>query len=145
MVGIGLVKKIYHQTIFMTYMINNLRIIYKDYTIFHFTYYRYSISKNLKVNIFKEKKVKNLFLNVKKILQQIMIMLLFFLIGNIIFFRHLKSDNDQSNISVKLFQMFIGVLFHLVAIMHIQILNIFLILKRINRVINFVFFRIILL
>ena len=64
MVGVGLVKKIYHQTIFMTYMINNLRIIYKDYTKFHFTYYRYSVSKNLRVNIFKEKKVKNLFLNV---------------------------------------------------------------------------------
>ena len=68
MVGVGLVKNNYHQTIFMTYMINNLRIIYKDYTIFHFTYYRYSISKNLRVNIFKEKKVMLLIFNVKKIL-----------------------------------------------------------------------------
>ena len=143
MVGVGLVKNNYHQIIFLIYIINNLRIIYKDYTIFHFTYYRYSIRYKFHVNIFKEKKFKSLILNVKKILLQIMIMLLFFL--NIIFFRYLKSDNDQSNISVKLFQMFIGVLFHLVAIMHIQILNIFLILKRINRVINFVFFRIILL
>ena len=135
MVGVGLVKKIYYQTIFMTYMINNLRIIYKDYTKFHFTYYRYSVSKNLRVNIFKEKKVKNLFLNVKKILLlfflHLQVMLLFFLIGNMIFFRHLKSDNDQSNKLANLFLMFLCVLFHLVAII-LQNINFFLILKSIN-------------
>ena len=57
-------------------------------------------------------------------------MLLSFQFGSIIFFRYLKSDNDQSNISVKLFQMFIGFIFHSVAIMH-QVLNFFLILKSI--------------
>ena len=124
----GLVKQIYHLTIFIAYIINNLWIIYKNYTIFHFTYYRYSIINKFRVNIFKEKIVMLLFFNVKKIL--LCILLLFFLISNIIFFRYLKSDNDQSNISVKLFQMFIDVLFHLVAIMH-QILNFFLILKSI--------------
>ena len=132
----GLVKQIYHLTIFIAYIINNLWIIYKNYTIFHFTYYRYSIINKFRVNIFKEKKVMLLFFNVKKIL--LCILLLFFLIGNIIFFRYLKSDNDQSNISVESFQMFIGVIFHLVAMMQ-QIINFFLILKRIDREDNLLF------